>query len=82
MTGANYWLVVGPAVFALAIAMWISLVLRGALHRRRYGKVSEQPDRGDVTGGRIHTDPFESTRRDAAPGESSDRASHEASDRR
>lgn len=67
MTAINYWLVVGPAVFALAIAIWLGLVLRGARHRRKYVHVSEQPDRGDVTGGRIHGDPSQGTRRDEAP---------------
>jgi hypothetical protein len=65
--GANYWLVAGPAVFALAIAVWLLLVMRGARRRRGYGKVSEQPDRGDVTGGRIHGGPSQGTRRDEAP---------------
>jgi hypothetical protein len=64
--GDNYWIVVGPVIFALAIAVWISLVLRAALHRRRYKTVSEQPDRGDVTGGRIHGDPSRNLR-DQAP---------------
>jgi hypothetical protein len=67
VTGASFWLVVGPAVFALAIAAWILLVLRGARRRRRYGAVSEQPDRGDVTGGRIHGGPSQGNRRDQAP---------------
>jgi hypothetical protein len=67
VTGTNYWLIVGPLVFALAIAMWIALVLRGARRRRGYPHVSEQPDRGDVTGGRIHGDPSQGTRRDEAP---------------
>jgi hypothetical protein len=67
VTGAGYWLVVGPVVFALAIAVWILLVLRGALHRRRYKHVSEQPDRGDVTGGRIHGSPSQGNLRDQAP---------------
>jgi hypothetical protein len=67
VTGASYWLVVGPAVFALAIAVWLVLVLRGARRRRGYDHVSEQPDRGDVTGGRIHGGPSQGNRRDEAP---------------
>lgn len=67
MTGAGYWLVVGPVIFALAIAVWISLVLRAALHRRRYKAVSEQPDRGDVAGGRIHGSPSQGNTRAQAP---------------
>ncbi|HEX6472012.1 MAG TPA: hypothetical protein VF069_23170 [Streptosporangiaceae bacterium] len=68
MTGANYWLTLGPIVFALAIATWILLVLRAARRRRKYPHVSEQPDRGDVTGGRIHSDmPQVTTTRDEAP---------------
>jgi hypothetical protein len=67
VTGTSYWLFVGPLVFALAIAVWILLVLQAARHRRRYDHVSEQPDRGDVTGGRIHGGPSQGTRRDEAP---------------
>ena len=67
MTGASYWLIVGPVVFALAIAVWILLVLQGARRRRRYKSVSEQPDRGDVTGGRIHGGPSQGNVRDQAP---------------
>ena len=67
MTGSGYWLVVGPVVFALAITVWILLVVRGARPRRRFGTVSEQPDRGDVTGGRIHGGPSQGNRRDQAP---------------
>lgn len=72
MTGAGYWLVVGPVVFALAIAVWILLVLLGA-RRRRYGAVSEQPDRGDVTGGRIHGGQSQGNLRDGAPVAADDR---------
>ncbi|HEU5160506.1 MAG TPA: hypothetical protein VFU43_26135 [Streptosporangiaceae bacterium] len=67
MPGANYWLIVGPIVFALAIAIWIVLVLLGARRRRRYERVSEQPDRGEVAGGRIHGGPSQGNRRDRAP---------------
>jgi hypothetical protein len=67
VAGAGYWLVVGPVVFALAITFWILLVLRGARRRRPYGAVGEQPDRGDVTGGRIYGDPSQGNRRDQAP---------------
>jgi len=67
VSGSSYWLVVGPLVFATAIVVWITLVLRGSRRRRRYGRVGEQPDRGDVTGGRIHGDPSQGTRRDQAP---------------
>jgi len=67
VSGASYWLVLGPIIFAVAIAVWISLVLRAALHRRRYTAVSEQPDRGDVTGGRIHGSPSQGNLRDQAP---------------
>jgi hypothetical protein len=67
VSGANYWLAVGPIVFALAIAVWIVLVLQGARRRRKYPHVSEQPDRGDVAGGRIHADTGQVNTRDESP---------------
>jgi hypothetical protein len=67
VTGAGNWLVIGPVVFALAISIWVLLVLQGARRRRRYGPVREQADRGEVTGGRFHGGPSQGNRRDQAP---------------
>jgi hypothetical protein len=67
VTGAGSWIVFGPLVFGLAIVAWILLVLVAARRRRKFGPVDEQPDRGDVTGGRIHGDPSQGNRRDEAP---------------
>lgn len=68
MTGTSYWLVIGPVVFALAIVVWIGLVLRGA-RRRRYGKrrAQAEADRRVVSGGRIEGSPSQVSRRDEAP---------------
>jgi hypothetical protein len=67
VTGTNYWLVIGPAVFALALVVWIGLVVRAARRRRRYGGGGEQADRGVVSGGRIQGAPSQVSRRDEAP---------------
>jgi hypothetical protein len=67
MTGAGYWLIVAPVVLALAIVVWLGLTFRGARRRRRYAGRLEQPDRGDVAGGRIHGGPAQVNRRDEAP---------------
>jgi hypothetical protein len=67
MTGANYWLVVGPAVFALAVLVWIGLVVLAARRRRKYGAARNATDRGPVSGGRIEGSPSQVSRRDEAP---------------
>jgi hypothetical protein len=67
MTGASYWLVVGPVVFALALVVCIGLVVRASRRRRRYGGGGEQTDRGVVSGGRIQGSPSQVSRRDEAP---------------
>jgi CBS-domain-containing membrane protein len=63
MTGAGYWLILAPVVFALAIVLWLGLTFRGA-RRRRYAGRPEQPDRGAVAGGRIHGSPAQVNPRD------------------
>jgi hypothetical protein len=67
VTGANYWLIVGPVVFALALVVWIALVVRAARRRRRYGIGHDVADRGPVSGGRIEGSPSQVNRRDEAP---------------
>ena len=67
MTGTNYWLVIGPLVFALALVVWVWLVVRASRRRRTYGGGSEQADRGAVSGGRIEGSPGQVSRRDEAP---------------
>lgn len=57
--GAGYWLLLGPALVALALAIWLFLTVRAARRRvphpeRMHGEAAH---RGPVQGGAFEGDP-------------------------
>ncbi|TNY36759.1 hypothetical protein [Thermomonospora catenispora] len=57
--GAGYWLLLGPALVALALAVWLFLTVRAARRRvphpeRMHG---DAPHRGPIQGGTLQGDP-------------------------
>jgi hypothetical protein len=67
MTGANFFLVVGPLVFFGLIVFWITLTIYANFHMRRIGPRQDLGKRGVVAGGIIEGSPAQLSRRDEAP---------------
>lgn len=66
--GNNQWLVAGPLVLVLALAVCILLSVHAAKRRRQYDRAhAEEPKRGPVSGGVIEGSPVQRNRRDKAP---------------
>lgn len=63
--GDGYWLILGPAIIAAALVVWVLLTVRASRKVRRPPKSREGlPDRGAVQGGIIEGDLVQRNRRD------------------
>ncbi|HEV7934526.1 MAG TPA: hypothetical protein VGP70_19750 [Actinomadura sp.] len=71
--GNNYWMVIGPLVFTLALAIWIWLVVSATRRERRYTRSrgvharGGESRRGPVRGGIIEGSPVQRNSREEAP---------------
>jgi hypothetical protein len=64
--GNIFWLIVGPLVFVVTLAVWLILVVHAARRQRHYG-TGRDAQRGPVAGGMIEGSPSQRNRRDEAP---------------
>ncbi|ACY96255.1 MULTISPECIES: hypothetical protein [Thermomonospora] len=57
--GAGYWLLLGPALIALGLIIWLMLTLRAARHRPQHPEQLQgsTPHRGPIQGGIMEGDP-------------------------